>query len=423
MIGSFSTHLRLLVVLAFGLTILKSEELPQALPEEVGLSSKKLKKVDQVIQNYIDKKQLAGAVTIIARKGKVIHFSAHGMRDLSKARPMEEDSIFRIYSMTKAVVSVAAMVLVEQGKLKLDVPASNYIPSLGKMKFNGELPKTEMTLRDLLSHSSGLPNNVTTDRALRQAGYPPLAESSLEEMMNNLESVPLRYEPGKGWYYSFAADVVGRLVEIGSGLPLDKALKKLIFEPLNMKDTGFYVPKEKWHRFVTPYGNGLKEITAPQPGTSGPFTFEKPPKFLSGGGGLVSTASDYMRFCLMLTGQGKFQDNRLLSAKTVSEMFRDQLPEGVGEITRAPKGRGFGLGFAVRIRKIDSSPIGECEWLGGLGTEFFISPKDELAVITLSNQSPMKQIKSAVRPFVYSAFIKENKQSNITPQKREKYLV
>jgi hypothetical protein len=242
-------------------------------------------------------------------------------------------------------------------------------------------------------------------------------------MMNNLESVPLRYEPGKGWYYSFAADVVGRLVEIGSGLPLDKALKKLIFEPLNMKDTGFYVPKEKWHRFVTPYGNGLKEITAPQPGTSGPFTFEKPPKFLSGGGGLVSTASDYMRFCLMLTGQGKFQDNRLLSAKTVSEMFRNQLPEGVGEITRAPKGRGFGLGFAVRVRKIDSSPLGECEWLGGLGTEFFISPKDDLAVITLSNQSPMKQIKSAVRPFVYSAFIKENKQSNITTQKREKYLV
>ena len=423
MIGSFSTHLNLLVVLAFGLTILKSEELPQALPEEVGLSSKKLKKVDQVIQNYIDKKQLAGAVTIIARKGKVIHFSAHGMRDLSKVRPMEEDSIFRIYSMTKAVVSVAAMVLVEQEKLKLDVPASSYIPSLGKMKFNGKLPKREMTLRDLLSHSSGLPNNVTTDRALRQAGHPSLAESSLEEMMNNLESVPLKYEPGKGWYYSFAADVVGRLVEIGSGLPLDKALNELIFEPLNMKDTGFYVPKEKWHRFVTPYGNGLKEITAPQPGTSGPFTFEKPPKFLSGGGGLVSTASDYMRFCLMLTGQGKFQGNRLLSAKTVSEMFRDQLPEGVGEITRAPKGRGFGLGFAVRIRKIDSSPIGECEWLGGLGTEFFISPKDELAVITLSNQSPMRQIKSEVRPYVYSAFIKENKQSNITPHRREKYLV
>ena len=423
MSGSSSIHLILFVFLIFGLLNVRADELPKALPEDVSMSSEELKKVDHVIQKFIDDKELAGAVTIIARKGKVIHFSAQGMQDISAAKKMEKDSIFRIYSMTKAVVSVAAMRLVEQGKLKLDVPASTYIPSIAKMKFNGEIPNREMTLRDLLSHSSGLPNNVSTDRALRAAGHPSLAESNLEKIMGRLESVPLKYEPGKGWYYSFAADVVGRLVEIGSGLQLDKALRNLIFDPLGMKDTGFYVPKEKWDRFVTPYGNGLKEITAPQPGTSGPFTFEKAPKFLSGGGGLVSTAADYMRFCLMLTGQGKFQDNRLLSAKTVSEMFRDQLPEGVGEITRAPKGRGFGLGFAVRVRKIDSSPLGECEWLGGLGTEFFISPKDDLAVITLSNQSPMKQIKSKVRPFVYSAFIKENKQSNITPQRREKYLV
>ena len=423
MSGSTSIHLILFVFLIFGLLNGSADELPMALPEDVSMSSEELKKVDHVIQKFIDDKELAGAVTIIARKGKVIHFSAQGMQDISAAKKMEKDSIFRIYSMTKAVVSVAAMRLVEQGKLKLDVPASTYIPSIAKMKFNGEIPNREMTLRDLLSHSSGLPNNVSTDRALRVAGHPSLAESNLEEIMGRLESVPLRYEPGKGWYYSFAADVVGRLVEIGSGLQLDKALRDLIFDPLGMKDTGFYVPKEKWHRFVTPYGNGLKEITAPQPGTSGPFTFEKAPKFLSGGGGLVSTAGDYMRFCLMLTGKGKFQDNRLLSAKTVSEMFRDQLTEGVGEITRAPKGRGFGLGFAVRIRKINSSPLGECEWLGGLGTEFFISPKDDLTVITLSNQSPMKQIKSKVRPFVYSAFIKENKQSNITPQKREKHLV
>ena len=423
MSGSSSIHLILFVFLIFGLLNVRADELPKALPEDVSMSSEELKKVDRAIQKFIDDKELAGAVTIIARKGKVIHFSAQGMQDISAAKKMDKDSIFRIYSMTKAVVSVAAMRLVEQGKLKLDVPASTYIPSISKMKFSGEIPDREMTLRDLLSHSSGLPNNVSTDRALRVAGHPSLAESNLEEIMGRLESVPLKYEPGKGWYYSFAADVVGRLVEIGSGLQLDKALINLIFDPLGMKDTGFYVPKEKWHRFVTPYGNGLKEITAPQPGTSGPFTFEKAPKFLSGGGGLVSTAADYMRFCLMLTGQGKFQDNRLLSAKTVSEMFRDQLPEGVGEITRAPKGRGFGLGFAVRIRKIDSSPLGECEWLGGLGTEFFISPKDDLTVITLSNQSPMRQIKSKVRPFVYSAFIKENKQSDITPQRREKYLV
>ena len=423
MLGALHEFLRALIALVLCLSILHADTLPHAEPEAVGMSAEKLQKVDHVIEGYIENKELAGAVTIIARKGKVVHFSAKGMQDIASAKVMEKDAIFRIYSMTKAVVSAAAMVLVEKGKLNLDIPVSNYIPSIGKMKYKGSVPERAMTLRDLLRHSAGLPNNVSTDRALIKAGHPSLADSSLEEMMSRLDSVPLIYEPGKDWYYSFAADVVGRLVEIGSGLQLDKALRDLIFDPLGMKDTGFYVPKEKWHRFVTPYGNGLKEITAPQPGTSGPFTFEKAPKFLSGGGGLVSTAADYMRFCLMLTGQGKFQDNRLLSAKTVSEMFRDQLPEGVGEITRAPKGRGFGLGFAVRIRKIDSSPLGECEWLGGLGTEFFISPKDDLAVITLSNQSPMKQIKSKVRPLVYSSIVRNKEQANETRKEREKYLV
>ena len=423
MLGALHNFLRALIALVLCSSICYADRLPYAEPEEVGMSAEKLQKVDHVIEDFIENKELAGAVTIIARKGKVVHFSAKGMQDIASGKVMEKDSIFRIYSMTKAVVSAAAMVLVERGKLNLDIPVSNYIPPIGKMKYKGVVPERAMTLRDLLRHSAGLPNNVSTDRALRKAGHSSLADSSLEEMMSRLDSVPLIYEPGKGWYYSFAADVVGRLVEIGSGLQLDKALRDLIFDPLGMKDTGFYVPKEKWDRFVTPYGNGLKKITAPQPGTSGPFTFEKAPKFLSGGGGLVSTAADYMRFCLMLTGNGQFQDDRLLTAKTVSEMFRDQLPEGVGEITRAPKGRGFGLGFAVRIRKIDSSPIGECEWLGGLGTEFFISPKDELAVITLSNQSPMKQVKSKVRPLVYSSIVRNKEQANEPRKEREKYLV
>tara|TARA_B100001093_G_scaffold97845_1_gene89808 strand:- start:1755 stop:4373 length:2619 start_codon:yes stop_codon:yes gene_type:complete len=423
MLGALHNFLRALTALVLCLSILYADTLPHAEPEVVGMSAEKLQKVDHAVEGFIENEELAGAVTIISRKGKVVHFSAKGMQDIASAKVMEKDAIFRIYSMTKAVVSAAAMVLVEKEMLNLDIPVSNYIPSIGKMKYKGSAPGRAMTLRDLLRHSAGLPNNVSTDRALIKAGHPSLADSTLEEIMSRLDSVPLIYEPGKSWYYSFAADVVGRLVEIGSGRSLDKALRDLIFEPLGMKDTGFYVPKEKWHRFVTPYGNGLKKITAPQPGTSGPFTFEKAPKFLSGGGGLVSTATDYMRFCLMLTGKGKFQDNRLLSANTVSEMFRDQLPEGVGEITRVPKGRGFGLGFAVRIREIDSSPLGECEWLGGLGTEFFISPKDELAVITLSNQSPMKQIKSKVRPLVYSSIVRNEEQANAHRKEREKFLV
>ena len=378
-------------------------ELPVAKPQEVGVCAEAISKIDPVIGKYIEARKVAGAVTIVARRGKVIHFKAYGMQDIEAGKPMARDTIFRFYSMTKAVVSVAAMILVEEGRLKLDVPASSYIPALGMMKFKGKKPSREMTLRDLLRHTSGLPNNVTTDRALRSAGHPSLADSTLEEMMNRLEAVPLSYEPGKGWIYSFAADVVGRLVEIGFGKPLDQALEEIIFKPLGMVDTGFSVPQEKWHRFAVAYGRGLKPIVAPQPGTSGPFTFEKPPRFLSGGGGLVSTAADYMRFCLMLAGEGEFAGKRLLKEETVRMMTRNQLPRGVGEITRPPAGRGFGLGFAVRIRKIDAAPLGEYEWLGGLGTEFFISPADQLVVITLSNQSPMQQLKRAVRPGVYAS--------------------
>jgi CubicO group peptidase (beta-lactamase class C family) len=388
-------------------------ELPAAEPQEVGVSVEAIRKIDPIIEKFIEARQVAGAITIVARRGKVIHFKAYGMQDIAAQKPMAKDAIFRFYSMTKAVVSVAAMVLVEEGRLKLDVPASRYIPAIGRMKFKGRKPQREMTLRDLLRHTAGLPNNAATERALRRAGHPSLADSTLEEMMGHLEAVPLSYEPGKGWIYSFAADVVGRLVEIGSGKPLDRALDELIFKPLGMVDTGFFVPQEKWHRFAVAYGRGLKPVIAPQPGTSGPFTFEKPPKFLSGGGGLVSTAADYMRFCLMLTGEGELGGERLLKAETVSMMTRNQLPEGVGEITRPPAGRGFGLGFAVRIRKIDAAPHGEYEWLGGLGTEFFISPADELVVITLSNQSPMHQLKRAVRPVVYAALEDTAEQSTL----------
>lgn len=383
------------------------QELPLAKPEVVGMSAQGVAKISATVQKLVDDRKIAGAVTIVARRGKVVHFEAQGMRDIAGKKPMETDSIFRIYSMTKAVVSVAAMILVEQGVLELDVPASKYIPALGRMKFKGKLPEREMTLRDLLRHSAGFPNNVSTDGALRRAGHPSLADSTLEEMMNRLEVVPLRYEPGKGWYYSFAADVVARLVEIGSGQPIDQALSEMIFKPLGMVDTAFYCPKAKWDRFVVVYGRGLVPTLGSQPGTSGPFTFESAPKFLSGGGGLVSTAGDYMRFCLLLSGKGEFNGERLLSAKTVAMMTRNQLPEGVGEITRRPEGRGFGLGFAVRTRRIKGhpSPLGEYEWLGGAGTEFFLAPSEELAVITLSQQSPMISLKDAVRPVVYGAIV------------------
>ena len=344
-----------------------AQSLPTADPDDVGMSSEGLAKVTSAVQRLIDEKRVAGAVTIIARRGKVVHFEAQGERDIAAKRPMRKDTIFRIYSMTKAVVSVGAMILVEERELELDAPASRYIPALGKMVAEGKPQEREMTLRDLLRHTAGFPNNVTTNRALRSAGHPSLAESTLEEMMDRLDVVPLRYQPGEGWHYSFATDVVARILEIGSGTTVDQFLHERIFEPLEMVDTAFYCPENKWGRFVVTYSRGLEPTIAPQPGTSGPFRFDKAPKFLSGGGGLVSTAADYMRFCLMLSGKGELAGTRLLRTETIEAMTRNQIPDGVGEISRRPEGRGFGLGFAVRIREIagNPSPLGEYEWLGG----------------------------------------------------------
>ncbi|MCH2063332.1 MAG: beta-lactamase family protein [Roseibacillus sp.] len=385
------------------------QRLPMTSPAEVGMSADKLGKIDEVVtRKFIKGGQLAGASVIVARRGKVIHFGTYGMRDRARNRPMERDTIVRMYSMTKAIISVAAMILVEEGKLALDAPISKYVPQVNAMKVGTTPAQDEMTVRDILRHTAGFPNNVTVDRLYRRAGFPSLADSTLREMTERLNNIPLRSEPGTKWHYSFGTDALAHLVEVGSGNTIDVFLEERIFKPLGMIDTAFYCPKDKWERFSLAYDRNLNPVTAPQPGTSGPFSFETPPKFLSGGGGLVSTGIDYMRFCLMLSGMGEFDGARILKRKTVQEMTSNQLPDSAYPINRPPKGRGFGLGFAVRVEKIDSEPssIGEYEWLGGAGTEFWISPRDELVVITLSQALPMRDLGATVKPLVYSA-IKE----------------
>jgi CubicO group peptidase (beta-lactamase class C family) len=402
-----------------------AQDLPTAAPKQVGLSPEKIAKIGETVQKSIDKKQLAGAVTIVARRGKVVWFDARGMMDIKAKKPMRKDTIFRIYSMTKAVASVAAMVLVEEGKLELDAPVSKYVPAAKEMKVGGKKQAREMTVRDLLRHTAGFPNNVTVDHIYRKAGLPPLSQSTLEEMMGRLKVVPLRYQPGKGWHYSFGTEVLARVVEVASGQPLDVCLTKKVIEPLGMKDTAFFVPKAKRGRFAVMYGRNLKPADAPQPGTAGPFKFEKAPKFLSAGGGLVSTATDYMRFCLMLSNKGVLDGKRLLKTETIEEMTRNQLPKGVGEISYRPKGRGFGLGFAIRIRKTGSpaSSLGEYEWLGGGGTEFWISPRDELVAITLTQQIPMIHLGRILKPIVYGAIAEEKTGRNKPDAKRDRYLL
>ena len=369
------------------------------------MSAEGVAKLYPFVQRYIDNKQLAGAVTIVAKRGKVVHFSAQGMQDIAANKPMRKDTLFRIYSMTKAVASVAAMVLVEEGKLGLDDPVAKYIPAAGRMQVQGKPQTRQMTVRDLLRHTAGFSNNVTMDNAFRGAGLLPLHESTLEEMMNRLDKVPLRYQPGTNWHYSFGTEVLARVLEVASGKTLEICIDEKVCKPLGMLDTAFFVPEKKRHRLAQVYGRNLQMVSAPQPGTRGAYTFDKLPKFLSAGGGLVSTATDYMRFCLMLSNKGVLDGKRFLKTETVESMIRDQLPETVGEIDRRPEGRGFGLGFAVRTRKIDSVPssVGEYEWLGGAGTEYWLSPKDELAVITLTQQMPMIELGQAIKPLVYDA--------------------
>lgn len=400
------------------------QALPTAEPREVGMSAAGISKIDPFVQRYIDERRLAGAVTIVAKGGKVIHFSAKGMQDIAANKPMRKDTLFRIYSMTKAVASVAAMVLVEEGKLGLDDPVSKYIPAAGRMKFEGEPQTRQMTVRDLLLHTAGFSNNVTVDSAFRRAGLSPLHESTLEEMMNRLDAVPLRYQPGTDWHYSFGTEVLARVLEVASGQTLDVCIAEKVCKPLGMIDTAFFVPEEKRHRLAEVYGRNLQVVAAPQPGTRGAYTFDKLPKFLSAGGGLVSTATDYMRFCLMLSNKGVLDGKRFLKTETVEAMIRDQLPESVGEIDRRPEGRGFGLGFAVRTRKIASAPssVGEYEWLGGAGTEYWLSPKDELVVITLTQQMPMIELGQALKPIVYSA-LSDEKETAANAVSRDRYLL
>ena len=400
------------------------QALPTAEPREVGLSAGLISKIEPFVQRYIDERRLAGAVTIVAKSGKVVHFSAQGMQDIAAEKPMRKDTLFRIYSMTKAVASVAAMVLVEEGKLGLDDPVSKYIPAAGRMKFEGEPQTRQMTVRDLLRHTAGFSNNVTVDSAFRRAGLPPLHESTLEEMMNRLDAVPMRYQPGTDWHYSFGTEVLARVLEVASGQTLDVCIAEKVCKPLGMIDTAFFVPEEKRHRLAEVYGRNLKVVAAPQPGTRGAYTFDKLPKFLSAGGGLVSTATDYMRFCLMLSNKGVLDGKRFLKTETVEAMIRDQLPESVGEIDRRPEGRGFGLGFAVRTRKIASAPssVGEYEWLGGAGTEYWLSPKDELVVITLTQQMPMIELGQALKPIVYSA-LSDKKEPTANAVSRDRYLL
>ena len=407
-----------------------------ATPHEVGLSAKRLKRISTTSQKFIDEEQLAGAVTVVARRGKVAYFEAFGMMDIESDKPMQKDTIFRIYSMTKPIAAAAVMMLCEEGKLDLDAPTSVYLPELGELKVAADAEgesltlveaDRDMTVRDLMRHTAGLPGaarymagQTAIDKNYREAGLHRLHECDLQEMVGRLGRIPLLYQPGTKWHYSIAADVLGRLIEVASGQPFDVFLADRIFQPLGMHDTGFYVPEEKIDRFARMYGpkpeGGLQTIDAPEGGTGhvSENSFIQKPKFLSAGGGLVSTAADFARFCLMLSDKGILNGQRLMKSESVELMTRNHLPEHLIPLDKKPDeryaGLGFGLGVSVRVRQTDwipASQVGEYGWIGGTSTEFWISPRDELVAITLAQHIPFSELSEKVKPLVYAAIGKE----------------
>jgi CubicO group peptidase (beta-lactamase class C family) len=387
-----------------------AKELPTAAPEDVGLSSEKLQSVDKTVSELIDDNKVAGAVVVVARRGKVAYSKSFGKMDIEADKVMKEDTIFRIYSMSKPITTVAAMILFDEGKLKLDDPVAKYLTPFKGLKVHGphgELQEQQrpMSIRDLMRHTSGLTYGIFGDTPVdkKYREYKVLdRDSSLAEMVERLGKIPLLHQPGSKWQYSMSTDVLGRVVEVVSEKPLDEFFKERIFEPLDMKDSGFHVPQEKLNRFAANYapdGNGGLKLKD-SPSTS---RYLKKPKRFSGGGGLVSTARDYTRFCQMLIDGGQLDGKRLLKEETVAMMLKNQTPKG------AKNGDGFGLGFYVNMRRKTGDPpvaIGEYGWAGAASTHFWIVPKDDMIVIALQQHMPHKAIiKNKINPLVYGAIV------------------
>ena len=377
-------------------------------PESVGFSSARLRRLSNLMQGYIDDGKLAGALTMLARRGEVFHLQTYGVQDLESRAPTERDTIFRLFSMTKPITSVAAMMLYEEGHFSLDDPVGKFIPDFAKMKVLDGMGETgicladqdrPMTIRHLLTHTSGLTYGLFRDTpadAMFHEARINDADSTLKEMMEKLGRIPLVHQPGTKWRYSISSAVLGYLVEVVSGLPFDRFLHERIFAPLGMDDTSFFVSEENMSRLATAYVPSRGGGIAPHEG-SVTTRHTRPYKLFSGGAGLVSTASDYMCFCQMLLNGGVLDGERLLSPKTVQMMVSDHLtddlkPYAVEERMAAyTKGCGFGLGFSV-VNDIAQHGVpgsnGMYSWFGLASCYFWIDPSEELIAIMMTQFLP-----------------------------------
>lgn len=392
---------------------LSAREIPQVAPAKAGLSETRLAEVDRFMEQQVVDQKIAGGIVVISHGGKIGFFHAYGQMDREAHKPMRPDTIFRLYSMSKAITTAAALTLSDAGKIGLDDPVAKYIPSFANLKVatpNGlRAPTRPMTVKDLMLHISGITYGAGPD-AHQEAWsrLKPLESANLAEMAEKLSQVPLAFDPGTDWVYGAGIDVLGRVIEVVSGENLDAFLAKAIFQPLDMTDTAFSVPPEKLARFAANYSrttNGLVVMDAPA--TS---RYARPATFFSGGGGLVGTARDYLRFLAMIEQGGKLDGKRILKAGTVKLMTSNQLPQAAFPIYFGAEkrlGTGFGLGFSVRTEITSWDPaghLGEYGWGGAASTHYWASPKDKLIVITLEQIMPYQgDTEFGVKKLIYDA--------------------
>ncbi len=401
-------------------------------PEALGLSSERLARIDAHLKNrYVDPGKIAGALTLVFRRGEIAYLSPVGLMDLERGKPMAVDTIFRIYSMTKPVTSVALMMLHEHGHFQLTDPVHKFIPEWRDLRvfrmgnhpnFLTQPCERPMTVRDLLTHTSGLTygflERTNLDAAYRKLGIGAWGrpfDGSVGEMVKALAQLPLEFSPGTAWNYSVSTDVLGHLVERISGEPFDAYLRRHVFAPLGMEDTAFFVPPEKVDRFAACYdrGPGKKLRLQDDPQTS---RYLAPPKFLSGGGGLVSTAADYLRFGRMLLGGGELDGARLIGRKTLALMTRNHLPGSADLATCSVgifgetlyEGVGFGLGFSVVLDAAQAvGSAGEYSWGGAASTDFWIDPAEDLIAVFMTQFMPARtfDFRGQLKSIIYGAIL------------------
>ncbi len=421
-----------LIAASLSLPAFAQDPKPVPKPEELGFDPNRLDRITRAFQGYIDSGELPGAVVLIARNGKTAYFQAFGYRDRERKARMTTDTIFRIASMTKPIASVAAMILVEEGKLDLAAPVSRYLPEFkdlqvgvptkdaatGKTELVLQPQKRPMIVQDLLRHTAGLVyapplGSGPVSQLYREAGV-STRDEPLSTMVTKLSKLPLAHQPGEVWEYSVATDILGRVVEVVSGTDLDRFIEDRITKPLGMTSTGFVVPEANKDRIAEPQAN---PATGQRPPLFDPL---KKPARIAGGGGGVSTAGDYLRLCEIFLNGGKGDEVRLLAPSTVALMTANALRPGTGYSAEAQRsvdsaptpamGQGFGLGFSIRIEAGQNplpASVGSYYWGGAYGTSFHIDPKEKLVIIMMlqMGSGASAPYRHAIRNLAYQALV------------------